>query len=116
MDTASLIFKILEKKGMEQKEFARQINVSEKIVSTWSTGRSKSYAKHLPKIAKVLDTTVDYLLTGKESQEAPPTAELQLDSALAAELASLTPDEVPLVRVFVQGLKAGRKAPTSPDK
>ena len=116
MDTASLIFKILEKKGMEQKEFARQINVSEKIVSTWSTGRSKSYAKHLPKIAKVLDTTVDCLLAGKEPQEAPPTAEQQLDSALAAELATLTPDEVPLVRVFVQGLKAGRKAPTSPDK
>ena len=78
-------------------------------------GTTSSYTKDIQQLAEVLDTTADYLLFGK-NEEAPSTAEQQLDSALAAELATLTPDEVPLVRVFVQGLKAGRKAPTSPDK
>lgn len=31
------------------------------VISDWRAGRSKSYAKQLPKIAEFLGTTVDYL-------------------------------------------------------
>ena len=116
MDTAELIFKILEEKGMEQKEFARLINVSEKIVSTWSTGRTKSYTKHLDKIAEVLGTTTDYLHTGKAPVIQLHIPEQHLDEELVAELTSATPDEITQVRAYLQGLKAGRKALVFPDK
>ena len=116
MDTGKLIFELLDRTGMEQKEFAQKINVSEKTVSAWRNGRAKSYTKHLKIIADVLGTTTDYLHTGKEGAAVPSAAEQQLDSALAAELATATPEEVMLVRAYIQGLKAARKAAPSPDK
>lgn len=109
------ILKSAKYKGYTQKQLAEKIGVHPQVVTAWKNG-STSYTDYMVKISSVLGVTIDYLYTGTETEEAPPTAEQQLDSALAAELAPLTPDEVALVRVFVQGLKAGRKAPTSPDK
>ena len=113
-----VVERILQKakeKGLDQKSLAKKIEIRHQAITEWKNGTTASYTKYIQQLAEVLDTTADYLLFGK-TKGAPPTAEQQLDSALAAELATLTPDEVPLVRVFVQGLKAGRKAPTSPDK
>lgn len=71
MDTIARIFELVKEKGIEQKAFAVEIGVSDKIVSTWSTGRTKSYRKYLPQIAAALDTTVEYLLTGEEKKPGP---------------------------------------------
>lgn len=62
--TADRIFSLLEKKGIEQKEFARLIGTSDKTVSAWKMGRAKSYTKYLSQIAEILETTVDYLVNG----------------------------------------------------
>ena len=70
MDTVERIFYLLNERKMEQKEFAAKIGVSENVVSTWRTGRTKSYSRHLSKIAEVLNTTPEYLLTGQESAPA----------------------------------------------
>lgn len=58
------IFKLLESKGIEQKEFAKLLGTSDKTVSAWKTGRSRSYTKYLTQIAEVLDTNVDFLING----------------------------------------------------
>lgn len=71
MDTVTRIFELIKDKGLAQKEFAAQIDVSHKVVSTWSTGETKSYHKYLPQIAAALDTTVEYLLTGEEKKPGP---------------------------------------------
>lgn len=62
--TVERIFKLLDEKGLEQKEFAKRIGTSDKTVSAWKTGRAKSYSKYLSQIAEVLDTSVDYLING----------------------------------------------------
>nr|WP_326189898.1 S24 family peptidase [uncultured Oscillibacter sp.] len=49
---------------MEQKQFASILGTTDKTVSAWRTGRSKSYTKYLPQIADALGTTTEYLLTG----------------------------------------------------
>jgi len=66
MDSVDRMFELLDKKKIEQKEFAAQLGVAENVVSTWRTKRTKSYRKYLPQIAAALDTTVEYLLTGEE--------------------------------------------------
>lgn len=71
MDTAERIFQLLDKSGMEQKKFAELIGSTDKIVSKWRTSGLKSYRKYLPQIAEVLNTTVDYLLSGDEKKPAP---------------------------------------------
>ena len=64
MDTVDRIFELVDAKYKDQKDFAADIGVTDKTVSAWRTRRVKSYGKHLSKIAVVLGTTTDYLVTG----------------------------------------------------
>lgn len=80
--TVDRIFSLLEKRGIEQKEFARLIGTSDKTVSAWKTGRAKSYTKYLSQIAEALGTTVNYLINGnteimRVSQDVPAQGSLQ---------------------------------------
>lgn len=80
--TVDRIFSLLNKRGIEQKEFARLIGTSDKTVSAWKTGRAKSYTKYLSKIAEVLGVTTDYLVNGNSdilitSHDLPPQGSLK---------------------------------------
>lgn len=75
MDAAERLFALVSQKFPEQKDFAAAIGVSAKTVSTWRTGRNKSYVKYLPQIAAALGTTTEYILTGVEKSPASDEAE-----------------------------------------
>lgn len=64
MDLLTRIFELVDEAHMEQKQFASILGTTDKTVSAWRTGRSKSYTKYLPQIADALGTTTEYLLTG----------------------------------------------------
>ena len=64
MDTVDRIFELVDEKYAEQKDFAADIGVAPARVSEWRNRKSLSYNKYLPKIAVVLDTTTDYLVSG----------------------------------------------------
>ena len=63
---ATRIFDLVKERGIEQKEFALMLGVTDKKVSAWKTGRSSTYTKILPQIADALSTTTEYLLNGTE--------------------------------------------------
>ena len=71
---------------MEQREFAKLVGVSDDTASDWRRRRSASYTKRLTKIAEVLGTSVEYLLTGeKEPAPTPKNGdELDRDAIMAA--------------------------------
>lgn len=71
MDTVDRIFDLLDKMPIEQQEFAKRVGVSEDTASNWRHRKSASYSKYLSRIAEVLGTSVEYLLTGKEKEPAP---------------------------------------------
>lgn len=64
MDTAKRIFELVDNQFKEQKEFAAAIGVSDKIVSQWRVGTTRSYRTRIATIAEALGTTAEYLLTG----------------------------------------------------
>ncbi|ANU40222.1 XRE family transcriptional regulator [Flavonifractor plautii] len=97
MDTAERIFQLLDKSGMEQKKFAELIGSTDKIVSKWRTSGLKSYRKYLPQIAEVLNTTVDYLLSGDEKKPAPAPA-----PDFLIKFNSLTPESQKEVIAFIE--------------
>ena len=70
MDVVDRIFDLLDRTTMEQQEFARLVGISDDTASDWRRRRSASYTKRLTKIAEVLETTVDYLLTGEKKEPA----------------------------------------------
>lgn len=78
MGPADRIFKLADAKFKERKEFAAAVGVSPDTVSDWFRGKSGSYSKRIDKIAAVLGTTVEYLLTGAS---APAPAGLSAEDA-----------------------------------
>ena len=66
MDVVDRIFELVDQKFLEQKDFAKAIGVSAAKVSQWRTRTLNSYTKYIVRIAEALDTSVEYLLSGKE--------------------------------------------------
>ena len=64
MDTVERIFDLVDQKFTEQQDFAAAVGVSPDTASDWRRRKSGSYAKRIDKIAAVLGTSVEYLLTG----------------------------------------------------
>lgn len=83
------VFTVLAEKGIGQKDFAEKLGTTDKTVSAWKTGRVDSFAsmKWLPKIAEVLGTTVEYLVSGEKKEPSPAPKngdELDRDTIMAA--------------------------------
>ena len=53
--------------GLTQAELGERVGVTFQAVSRWERGESLPDTAILPDLAKVLDTTVDYILTGGEA-------------------------------------------------
>lgn len=62
MNTVEKIFFLLRERGIEQKQFAIDIGVSQQAVSEWKSGKTQSYRKHIDKIADYFNVSTDYLL------------------------------------------------------
>lgn len=87
METSNRIFELADKKYPEQRDFAAEIGVAPSVVSAWRNKKSESYMKRLPQIAEILNTTVEYLLTGEKKESAPTPKngdELDRDTIMAA--------------------------------
>ena len=87
METSNRIFELADKKYPEQRDFAAEIGVAPSVVSAWRNKKSESYMKRLPQIAEILNTTVEYLLTGEKKEPAPAPRngdELDRDTIMAA--------------------------------
>lgn len=54
--------KMRKAKGLTQKELAKQVGLSAKMVSLYENGQGVPDADHLTRIADAIDTNVDYLL------------------------------------------------------
>ncbi len=67
------ILKIKKNKGITDAQFVKDLGFYSSIVSEWKNGNSKSYEKHLPKIANYLGVSVDYLL-GRTSPPSTPAS------------------------------------------
>lgn len=64
MEPIERIFLLLDESGMEQKEFAKQVGVAPSKVTEWKKGRAKSFTKHLSQISNILNSNVQWILTG----------------------------------------------------
>ena len=98
------IFYRLKEMGLEQKAFAQALGTTDKTVSAWKTGRSKSYTKYLPQIAKVIDMPVEYILTGEKKEPAPTPA-----PDFLIKFNSLTPEGQKEVIAFIE-FKRGQES------
>lgn len=103
MGTAERICQLLDSSGMEQKKFAEAIGATDKIVSKWSTAGLMSYRKYLPPIAGLLNTSVEYRLTGTQKEPATVSGDGQAEkSAQVLPIAHFTNEILPASHPFHQ--------------
>lgn len=86
LDTLDRILFLLKKKGLSDSKFQELAGLGNGTVRDWRAGKTKSYNKHIPKIAEVLSVTEDYLLNGDAGEgiknEPSPMVGLAHDIAL----------------------------------
>lgn len=70
-----------EAKGIQQKELAIDLNVSQPTISDWESGRKVPSAKSTQKLADYFGVTIDYLLGRTDQKEKLPTESEELSSA-----------------------------------
>ena len=64
-DFGKTIVQLRKEKGFTQKELADKLNVSDKAVSRWETGKNYPDIETLQQLAAVLDVSVNELLSGE---------------------------------------------------
>ena len=68
-----------KEKGLKQDELAEKLNVSPQAVSKWENDISCPDIMTLPSLAKILETSVDFLLSG-EKEKAPEVVYVKEES------------------------------------
>ena len=86
MDFAKRLKKLRKQKGFSQAQLAEQIAVHFTQVSRYERGETKPNAQAMTKMAKVLDTTVDYLVNGTTDEV---VQEMGLEKELMARFKQL---------------------------
>lgn len=61
--------KLLELKGVRTSDVCSATGIAQSTFSDWKSGRSKPKREKVEKIANYFGVTVDYLMTGKESED-----------------------------------------------
>ena len=87
MNTLDKINHLLKQQNKKQKDLTDFLSISKNVFTDWKSGKNTSYLKHIRKIAKFLNVSVDYLL-GVEKKEANPL------------LKELTSEQAELIRLF----------------
>lgn len=103
MDTVDRIFEVLDRLPMEQQQFAKLVGVSDDTASDWRRRRSASYTKRLTKIAEVLGTSVEYLLTGEKKEPAAEDSS-EREKEFVQLFQKLTPEQQDMVLAQLKGV------------
>ena len=64
-----MISSLRKEKGMTQNDLAEKMNVTDKAVSKWERNLSFPDVNSIPKLAEILDTTVEELLNAQSKKE-----------------------------------------------
>ncbi len=56
-----------KKRGLTQKSLGAALNISEQAISKWERGTTTPDISMLPRLAELLSTSIDYILTGREN-------------------------------------------------
>lgn len=68
-DFAIRLLKLRKEKDWTQEQLAQQLGVTDKTVSKWESGKGMPDILTLPILAEVFNTSLDFLLTGKDKNQ-----------------------------------------------
>lgn len=96
-------------RGLSQAALAKQLGCAAATVSKYELEQRDLDTPTINRLCDIFECTSDYLLGRTDEPGAMLPRGEQLDSELYHMLADLNPDEVPIAKAFIAGLKASRK-------
>lgn len=103
------IRELREAKGMQQKELAIDLHVSQPTISDWESGRKIPSARSTQKLADYFGVSIDYLL-GREEAEKKPTSVSESGPLYPPEYDLLNPEDKELVDGMIRSLAKKKSA------
>lgn len=73
--TLQRILELLNRSGLDQKQFTQALGISSSAVSEWKKGKTKSYNKYIYQIAELFNVSAEYLLNKEIKNSAPEDTE-----------------------------------------
>lgn len=95
------IRELREAKGMQQKELAIDLSVSQPTISDWESGRKIPSARSTKKLADYFDVSIDYLL-GRDNKKPAPEDGDGLDEELVTLIKRIPADRMPEVERYLR--------------
>lgn len=95
------IRELREAKGMQQKELAIDLSVSQPTISDWESGRKIPSARSTKKLADYFDVSIDYLLGWDNKKPAPEDGD-GLDEELVTLIKRIPADRMPEVERYLR--------------
>ena len=68
-ETRKQLFKLINERGLSQKEFADKLGISSQTITDWKSGKSNSFMQKLEQISQVLHTTPGWLVSGSGTKD-----------------------------------------------
>lgn len=68
IDTGKFIADCRKEKGLTQARLAEMLNITDRAVSKWETGKCMPDSSIMPALCRILDISVDELLSGKRAE------------------------------------------------
>lgn len=93
MNTLHKIMELMWQQGITEADFCNAAGINKSAVTDWKKGKTKSYLKHIDKIADVLGVTKNYLLTDEKEKTAPDEQSLSDKQKQVLRLAKKLSDE-----------------------
>lgn len=68
VNVGKFISELRKEKGFTQKELAKELNVTDKAISKWETGKCYPYIEMLEKLSLLFEVSINEILSGKKSE------------------------------------------------
>ncbi len=111
MITLKRIEELVAEKGITEKQFLIDVGLNKSAMSDWRKGTTKSYEKHIAKIAEYFNVSTDYLLGRTDKKNETPKGDI-LDDFLMASFGDprdYTEEELEEIRTFARFVKSKRE-------
>lgn len=95
MEPLDRIIALIKNRKIPEAEFALSLSLNRNAVNDWKSGKSKSYMKHIDRIAEYFGVSTDYLLC-KTDNPSP---------ASPSPFGELTSEEVQAVKAFLEAFR-----------
>ena len=107
-DIGSRIKRLRTDRGLTQAQLAERVAMTYVQIGRYERAKSKPSAEAVERLARALDTTADYLMTGGTDAVADDLADRELLQQFRA-VQALAPDDKHLVKTFLDAFVTKRR-------